>query len=255
MPGPVVNLVPHTHWDREWHTPFQTFRLRLVELVDGLLDQLEADPSYAHFLLDGQMAVVDDYLAVRPDAEDLLATVFPEQLACAENLGGRDREIPDHALVEQTLAELKFVISPDTGPFHLAVALGVPSVGLYGHTDPARVGPGRRFLELVVDAEGARRVVVSGRSSAAGSSRMGRGPTRPGRRTCGASASSSGRPMRPTSCRAATSSTARWSSTSSPAAPAISSEALTRPCRGCRGSPPGAALSPRPSSFRVARAG
>lgn len=43
-------------------------------------------------------------------------------------------------------------ISPDTGPFHLAVALGVPSVGLYGHTDPARVGPGRRFTELVVDA-------------------------------------------------------------------------------------------------------
>jgi heptosyltransferase I len=44
------------------------------------------------------------------------------------------------------------VISPDTGPFHLAVALEVPSVGLYGHTDPARVGPGRRFTELVVDA-------------------------------------------------------------------------------------------------------
>ena len=44
------------------------------------------------------------------------------------------------------------VVSPDTGPYHLAVALGVPAVGLYGHTDPARVGPGRRFLELVVDA-------------------------------------------------------------------------------------------------------
>lgn len=43
-------------------------------------------------------------------------------------------------------------VTPDTGPFHLAVALGVPSVGLYGHTDPARVGPGRRFPELVVDA-------------------------------------------------------------------------------------------------------
>jgi heptosyltransferase I len=43
-------------------------------------------------------------------------------------------------------------ISPDTGPYHLAVALGIPSVGLYGHTDPARVGPGRRFTELVVDA-------------------------------------------------------------------------------------------------------
>ena len=43
-------------------------------------------------------------------------------------------------------------ISPDTGPYHLAVALGVPAVGLYGLTDPARVGPGRRFPELVVDA-------------------------------------------------------------------------------------------------------
>jgi heptosyltransferase I len=44
------------------------------------------------------------------------------------------------------------VVSPDTGPYHLAVALGVPAVGLYGLTDPARVGPGRRFLDLVVDA-------------------------------------------------------------------------------------------------------
>ncbi len=38
----------------------------------------------------------------RMAAEDLLAVVFPEQLACAENLGG-EREIPDHPLVRQTL--------------------------------------------------------------------------------------------------------------------------------------------------------
>ena len=43
-------------------------------------------------------------------------------------------------------------VSPDTGPYHMAVASGVPAVGLYGLTDPARVGPGRRFLDLVVDA-------------------------------------------------------------------------------------------------------
>jgi hypothetical protein len=67
-----VDIVPHTHWDREWYSPFQSFRLRLVDLLDGLLPQLEADPSYAHFLLDGQMAVVDDYLAVRPEAEERL---------------------------------------------------------------------------------------------------------------------------------------------------------------------------------------
>ncbi|HEY9064427.1 MAG TPA: DEAD/DEAH box helicase [Burkholderiaceae bacterium] len=38
----------------------------------------------------------------RSDAEDLLTVVFPDQLACAENLIG-EREIPDHPLVAQTL--------------------------------------------------------------------------------------------------------------------------------------------------------
>ena len=38
----------------------------------------------------------------RMAAEDLIAVVFPDQLACAENLGG-EREIPDHPLVRQTL--------------------------------------------------------------------------------------------------------------------------------------------------------
>ena len=67
-----VNVVPHTHWDREWYAPFRTFQLRLVDLVDGLLELMESDPSYAHFLLDGQMAAVDDYLEVRPENEGRL---------------------------------------------------------------------------------------------------------------------------------------------------------------------------------------
>ncbi len=67
-----VHIVPHTHWDREWYAPFQSFRLRLVDLLDDLLPSLDADPSFVHFLLDGQMAVVDDYLAVRPQLEATL---------------------------------------------------------------------------------------------------------------------------------------------------------------------------------------
>jgi len=63
----TVAVVPHTHWDREWYDPFQTFRVRLVRLVDGLLDQMEADGSFTHFLLDGQLAVLDDYLEIRPE--------------------------------------------------------------------------------------------------------------------------------------------------------------------------------------------
>ena len=61
----VVHLVPHTHWDREWYEPFQTFRMRLVELVDQLLERMDADPRL-RFTLDGQAATVDDYLEVHP---------------------------------------------------------------------------------------------------------------------------------------------------------------------------------------------
>jgi 2-O-(6-phospho-alpha-D-mannosyl)-D-glycerate hydrolase len=68
----TVHIVPHTHWDREWYQSFQTFRLRLVDLLDQLIPQMERDQAYARFLLDGQLAVVDDYLAVRPDAEESL---------------------------------------------------------------------------------------------------------------------------------------------------------------------------------------
>jgi ATP-dependent Lhr-like helicase len=40
----------------------------------------------------------------RMEAEDLIGTVFPDQIACAENLAGA-REIPDHPLVNQTIAD------------------------------------------------------------------------------------------------------------------------------------------------------
>jgi ATP-dependent Lhr-like helicase len=41
---------------------------------------------------------------LRMDAEDLIAAIFPDQIACAENLVG-EREIPDHPLVRQTIAD------------------------------------------------------------------------------------------------------------------------------------------------------
>ncbi|MDQ1468020.1 MAG: 2-O-(6-phospho-alpha-D-mannosyl)-D-glycerate hydrolase, partial [Actinomycetota bacterium] len=72
MAGRTVAIVPHTHWDREWYSPFQDFRMRLVKLLDALLPMLESDLSYARFLLDGQTMVLDDYLEIRPEAEAAL---------------------------------------------------------------------------------------------------------------------------------------------------------------------------------------
>lgn len=43
------------------------------------------------------------------------------------------------------------VISPDTGPLHIARALQVPVIGLYGYTNPKRTGPYRKYTDLVVD--------------------------------------------------------------------------------------------------------
>lgn len=45
------------------------------------------------------------------------------------------------------------LVSPDTGPLHIGVALGTPSVALMGYTNPRWMGPAR-FQELMVDAYG-----------------------------------------------------------------------------------------------------
>jgi heptosyltransferase I len=50
------------------------------------------------------------------------------------------------------LGSAALVVGCDTGPLHLGAALGAPSVGLYGATDPARYGPRHDGLDLVVDA-------------------------------------------------------------------------------------------------------
>jgi heptosyltransferase I len=46
------------------------------------------------------------------------------------------------------------VISPDTGPLHMSVALDVPVISLMGYTNPKRTGPYRKFHDLIVDAYG-----------------------------------------------------------------------------------------------------
>ena len=91
----TVHVLPHTHWDREWYDPYPAFRIRLVELLDELLPRLEADAGFTHFQLDGQMAVVDDYLEVRPEARERLA-----RLARAGRLSmGPWYVLPDEFLV------------------------------------------------------------------------------------------------------------------------------------------------------------
>ena len=128
-PARRIAVVPHTHWDREWYEPFQTFRLKLVHMVDGLLDLMERDSSYTHFLLDGQLAVIDDYLEIRPENEDRLRA-----LAAA----GRITVGPWYILMDEFLVSGETIVrNLQAGIVRGAAFGGVMDVGylpdMFGH--------------------------------------------------------------------------------------------------------------------------
>lgn len=108
-------LVPHTHWDREWYRTHEQFRARLVTLVDGLLDLLDADPAFRHFLLDGQTIVLDDYLEVRPGARPRLEKLARE---------GRLAVGPWHVLPDEWLVSGEALIRNLRTGFERARAFG-----------------------------------------------------------------------------------------------------------------------------------
>ena len=72
-----------------------------------------------------------DALAAWGPGEDELARATGARLAPPTNL----RELA------RLLRDAQLVIGGDTGPLHLAAALGTPVIGLYGPTNPARNGP------------------------------------------------------------------------------------------------------------------
>jgi heptosyltransferase I len=56
--------------------------------------------------------------------------------------------------IRHTLLQLSgssLVVSPDTGPLHMAVALNVPTISLYGASDPRRCGPYKKFQDLLIN--------------------------------------------------------------------------------------------------------
>lgn len=71
-------IIPHTHWDREWRYPIWKNRMLLVEFMQELLGTLDSDPDYRCFLLDGQVAPVEDYLEVVPQDREKVVRYLRE---------------------------------------------------------------------------------------------------------------------------------------------------------------------------------
>lgn len=65
----------------------------------------------------------------RNNAEDLIAVIFPDQLACFENISG-DREVPDHPLVNQTLSDCLHELMDIDGLERLLAGIEQGTVGI-----------------------------------------------------------------------------------------------------------------------------
>lgn len=75
---PPVYYALSTHWDREWHKPFQGFRYRLVKLLDDVIDALETGVLRGPFQCDGQSVVLEDYLEIRPEQHETVRRLAAE---------------------------------------------------------------------------------------------------------------------------------------------------------------------------------
>lgn len=103
-------------------------------------------------------AQVMDYVDEKLDMQPMIiGGPSARERELTEKIVGLCRSTPVIALekpVRHTLLQLAgsaLVVAPDTGPMHMAVALGVPTIALYGYSDPRRCGPYGRFHDLLID--------------------------------------------------------------------------------------------------------
>ncbi|MBI9057852.1 MAG: hypothetical protein JEZ01_08755 [Labilibaculum sp.] len=60
MKQKTAHIISHTHWDREWYLNSKYTNEWLIPFFDNLFKMFEKEPDYI-FVLDGQMAMVEDY--------------------------------------------------------------------------------------------------------------------------------------------------------------------------------------------------
>lgn len=68
----TAHIISHSHWDREWYMPYESHHMRLIMLIDQILNAIDNDANFKSFHLDGQTICIDDYLQVKPENRDKL---------------------------------------------------------------------------------------------------------------------------------------------------------------------------------------
>jgi mannosylglycerate hydrolase len=66
LDGLTIHLISHNHWDREWIFTAKYTNRSLAPFFESLFQRLDEQPGY-RFVLDGQMLMIEDYLASLPE--------------------------------------------------------------------------------------------------------------------------------------------------------------------------------------------
>ena len=116
QPGPRIGILPLSRWaTKNW--PVESFAAAAAALQRRL--------NASIFLLGG------------PESVAACARIEKSLPNPAVNKAGALSLVETGSL----LAELQLLIANDTGPMHMAAALGVPVLAIFGATDPSRTGP------------------------------------------------------------------------------------------------------------------
>ena len=76
MKKKIAHIVSTTHWDREWYWPQEKYRIRLVDLIDSLIDIFKSKPEYKYYVLDGQVIALDDYLEIKQENQPIIESLI-----------------------------------------------------------------------------------------------------------------------------------------------------------------------------------
>ena len=74
-----IHVIPHTHWDREWYFTQQDSDVLATYNFTKVIETLENQASYSCYHLDGQSAIVEDYLKVLPHMRERMSKLVTDK--------------------------------------------------------------------------------------------------------------------------------------------------------------------------------
>lgn len=74
----TVHVVPHSHWDREWYFTTSRSKIYLMNNLKRVISILQEDNDFNYYTLDGQVSLLDDYLAWCPEDKETIKQLVQE---------------------------------------------------------------------------------------------------------------------------------------------------------------------------------